>query len=144
MMPAIDWTNFTPASALLGGVLIGLAASALLLLNGRILGVSGIVGGLLPPRSGDVQWRLWFIAGLLVPPLLFGLSRTMQAPHFPSSLWITLLAGVLVGFGARMGSGCTSGHGICGIARLSKRSIVATLCFMLTGFLTVALMRHVL
>lgn len=142
-MPQIDWTNFTPASALIGGVLIGIAASALLLLNGRILGVSGIVGGLLPPRGNDVQWRLWFIAGLLVPPLVLGLSGTLQPPAFPSALWLTLLAGALVGFGSRMGSGCTSGHGICGIARLSKRSIVATLCFMLSGFLTVYLMRHV-
>jgi uncharacterized protein len=143
MMPNIDWANFTPGSAVLGGVLIGVAASALLLLNGRVLGISGIVGGLLPPRGGDVQWRLWFIAGLLVPPLALGLSRTMAAPAFPSSLWLTILAGVLVGFGARMGSGCTSGHGICGIARLSKRSIVATVSFVLSGFLTVYLLRHV-
>jgi uncharacterized protein len=143
-MLSIDWTNFTPASALLGGVLIGVAASALLLLNGRVLGISGIVGGLLPPRGGDVQWRLWFIAGLLVPPLALGLSRTMTAPAFPSSLWLTILAGALVGFGSRMGSGCTSGHGICGMARLSKRSIVATLCFVLSGFLTVYVLRHVL
>jgi uncharacterized membrane protein YedE/YeeE len=143
-MPNVDWTNITPASALLGGLLIGVAASALLLLNGRILGVSGILGGLLPPRSGDVQWRAWFIAGLLVPPLALGLSQTMPAPAFPSGLWLTLLAGVLVGFGARMGSGCTSGHGICGMARLSRRSIVATCCFLLSGFLTVYVTRHVL
>lgn len=140
----IDWTNFTPVASLLGGFLIGMAAAALLLLNGRILGVSGIVGGLLQPRAGDTQWRLWFIAGLLVPPLLLGLSRTIEAPAFPGGLWLTVLAGLLVGFGSRMGSGCTSGHGICGIARLSKRSIVATLCFMLAGFVTVYLMRHVL
>jgi uncharacterized membrane protein YedE/YeeE len=139
----IDWTNFTPGTALLGGLLIGIAAAALLLLNGRILGVSGIAGGLLQPRTGDTPWRLAFIAGLLVPPLVLGLSRTMEAPKFGGSLWIIALAGLLVGFGSRMGSGCTSGHGICGIARLSQRSIVATICFLLTGFLIVYLTRHV-
>lgn len=138
----IDWTHFTPGPALLGGLLIGIAAAALLLLNGRILGVSGIVGGLLQPGSGDTRWRLAFIAGLLVPPLLLGLSRTIEAPTFAGPLWLTVLAGLLVGFGSRMGSGCTSGHGICGIARLSKRSVAATACFLLTGFLTVFLMRH--
>jgi len=143
-MPNIDWANFTPWTALLGGLLIGAAASALLLLNGRVLGVSGIAGGLLPPRKGDTGWRLWFVAGLLVPPLLLGLSRTMEAPRFAGSLWVVALAGLLVGFGSRLGSGCTSGHGICGMARLSRRSIAATLCFLLTGFLTVYLTRHVL
>jgi uncharacterized protein len=143
-MLTIDWTNFTPLPALLGGMLIGAAAAALLLLNGRILGVSGIVGGLLLPRDGDTSWRLWFIAGLLVPPLLLKLSGTSDGPGFPGSLWVIALAGLLVGFGSRMGSGCTSGHGICGMARLSARSIVATVCFMLTGFLTVYLIRHVL
>ena len=139
----IDWTNFTPGPSLLGGVLIGAAAAALLLVNGRILGVSGIIGGLLAPRSGDTSWRLWFIAGLLVPPLVLGLSGATDAPKFLGSLGIIALAGLLVGFGSRMGSGCTSGHGICGMGRLSKRSIVATLCFMLTGFATVYLTRHV-
>jgi len=142
-MLTIDWTNFTPLPALLGGVLIGGAAAALLLLNGRILGVSGIVGGLLAPRDGDTSWRLWFIAGLVVPPLLLGLTGVTDGPRFYGSLWIIALAGLLVGFGSRMGSGCTSGHGICGMARLSKRSIAATCCFMLTGFATVYLMRHV-
>jgi uncharacterized membrane protein YedE/YeeE len=118
----IDWTNFTPGTALLGGLLIGIAAAA---------------------RTGDTPWRLAFIAGLLVPPLVLGLSRTMEAPKFGGSLWIIALAGLLVGFGSRMGSGCTSGHGICGIARLSQRSIVATICFLLTGFLIVYLTRHV-
>jgi uncharacterized protein len=139
----IDWTNFTPGPALLGGLLIGAAAAALLLVNGRILGVSGIIGGLLTPRTGDTAWRLWFIVGLLVPPLLLGLSGTTDAPKFLGSLGIIALAGLLVGFGSRMGSGCTSGHGICGVGRLSKRSIVATLCFMLTAFATVYLTRHV-
>jgi uncharacterized protein len=139
----IDWTNFTPISALFGGLLIGLAAAALLLVNGRILGVSGIAGGLLQPRAGDTGWRLAFIAGLLVPPLVLGLTGITDAPKFSGSLWVIALAGLLVGFGSRMGSGCTSGHGICGMARLSTRSIVATLCFVLTGFLTVYLTRHV-
>jgi uncharacterized membrane protein YedE/YeeE len=139
----IDWTHFTPGTALLGGLLIGIAASALLLLNGRILGVSGIVGGLLQPGNGDTRWRIAFIAGLLVPPLLLGLARTIEAPKFAGPFWLIVLAGLLVGFGSRMGSGCTSGHGICGIARLSKRSIAATACFMLTGFLTVYLTRHI-
>ena len=141
-MLTIDWTNFTPGTALLGGLLIGIAASALFLLNGRILGVAGIAGGLLPPGS-DTRWRLAFVAGHIAPPMVLGLSRTMEAPAFAGGLWLTILAGLLVGFGSRMGSGCTSGHGICGTARLSKRSIVATLCFMLTGFLTVYLTRHV-
>jgi uncharacterized membrane protein YedE/YeeE len=139
----IDWINFTPLPALLGGLLIGAAAAALLLMNGRILGVSGIIGGLLAPRTGDTAWRLWFIAGLLVPPLVLGLSGTTDAPGFLGSLGTIALAGLLVGFGSRMGSGCTSGHGICGVGRLSRRSIVATLCFMLTGFATVYLTRHV-
>ena len=112
-MPNIDWSNFTPLTALLGGLLIGAAASALLLLNGRILGISGIVGGLLQPHKDDNAWRLWFVAGLLVPPLLLGLSRTMEAPRFSGGLLGVALAGLLVGFGSRMGSGCTSGHGIC-------------------------------
>ena len=141
-MPAIDWSNFTPGAALLGGLLIGVAAAALMLLHGRILGISGIAGGLLPPRNGDTAWRLCFITGLLVPPLLLG-TAGMEAPKFSGGAGIIALAGLLVGFGSRMGSGCTSGHGICGIARLSTRSIVATLCFMLAGFLTVYLMRHV-
>jgi uncharacterized membrane protein YedE/YeeE len=140
----IDWTNFTPLPALLGGLLIGAAAAALLLLNGRILGVSGIICGLLTPRTADTSWRLWFIAGLLVPPLVLTLSGTSDGPRFYGGLWVIALAGLLVGFGSRMGSGCTSGHGICGMGRLSKRSIVATLCFLLTGFATVYLMRHVL
>jgi uncharacterized protein len=139
----IDWSNFTPVTALLGGVLIGAAAAALLLFNGRILGVSGIIGGLAQPRSGDTGWRVAFIAGLLVPPLALMLSGTMKAPPFEGPLLVIAAAGLLVGFGSRMGAGCTSGHGICGMARLSKRSIVATACFLLTGFLTVYLTRHV-
>jgi len=142
-MPTIDWSNFTPGASLLGGLLIGAAAAAMLVLNGRILGISGIVGGLLTPRTGDTSWRLWFIAGLLVPPLLLSLSGVTDGPTFRSGLWTMALAGLFVGFGSRMGSGCTSGHGICGIARLSTRSIVATTCFLLTGFVTVYLVRHV-
>lgn len=140
----IDWTSFTPLTALFGGLLIGSAAAALLLVNGRILGISGIVGGLFQPHGAEGGWRFAFMAGLLVPPLLLALSGVMDAPTFEGNLWTIALAGLLVGFGSRMGSGCTSGHGICGIARLSRRSIVATACFMLTGFATVYLMRHVL
>ena len=139
----IDWSNFTPVTALLGGILIGAAAAALLLFNGRILGISGIAGGLAQPRTGDTGWRVAFIAGLLVPPLALTLSGAMKAPTFDGPLLVIAAAGLLVGFGSRMGSGCTSGHGICGMARLSKRSIVATACFLLTGFLTVYLTRHV-
>ena len=142
-MPTIDWTNFTPGPSLAGGVLIGLAAAAMLLLNGRILGVSGIAGGLLQPQRGDIAWRLWFIAGLLVPPLLLLAIGLPGGPRFDGSLPVIALAGLLVGFGSRLGSGCTSGHGICGMARLSTRSIVATVCFTLTGFVVVYLVRHV-
>ena len=142
-MPTIDWINFTPGPALAGGVLIGLAAAAMLLLNGRILGVSGIVGSLLQPQTGDVAWRLYFIAGLIAPPLALTLLGVTDGPRFAGSLPVIALAGLLVGFGSRMGSGCTSGHGICGMARLSKRSIVATVCFTLTGFVVVYMMRHV-
>jgi uncharacterized protein len=143
LVMTVDWTNFTPWTALLGGLLIGAATSAMWLLNGRILGVSGIAGGLLQPREQDTAWRIWFIAGLLVPPLALKLSGAMGAPPFEGPLAVIALAGLLVGFGSRLGSGCTSGHGICGVARLSRRSLLATLCFMLTGFLTVYLVRHI-
>lgn len=144
-MPQIDWAHFTPLAALVGGGLIGLAAGALLILNGRILGISGILGGLLAPKSGDVRWRAWFIAGLLLPPLVLGATGYIAPPmKTTGSVWGLIVAGLLVGFGTRMGSGCTSGHGICGMARLSPRSIAATVTFLLTGFVTVYLVRHVL
>ncbi len=137
--------NFTPVSGLLGGLLIGLAAAVLLLLNGRISGISGIVGGLVAPRSAEVGWRVVFIAGLLLGALGY-----MLAPggHFPvgmqASMPILIVAGLLVGFGTRLGSGCTSGHGLCGIALLSKRSIAASAVFFGVAIITVFLTRHVI
>ncbi|MBA3617318.1 MAG: YeeE/YedE family protein [Actinomycetota bacterium] len=137
--------NFTPVSGLLGGLLIGLAAAVLLLLNGRISGISGIVGGLVAPRSAEVGWRVVFIAGLLLGALGYMLAT---GGHFPvgmqASMPILIVAGLLVGFGTRLGSGCTSGHGLCGIARLSKRSIVASAVFFGVAIITVFLTRHVI
>ena len=137
--------NFTPVSGLIGGLLIGLAAALLLLLNGRISGISGIVGGLVITKSSNAGWRVAFVAGLLLGALDYVLTKggaitvTMQA-----SLPVLVVAGLLVGFGTRLGSGCTSGHGVCGIARLSKRSIVATSVFFGVAMITVFLTRHVI
>ena len=138
----IDWIHFTPLASLGGGILIGLAAALLLLANGRIAGISGIAGGLLRPAGGDIGWRLAFLLGLASAPLAwlgFGAMPPAQIDHSPALLTI---AGLLVGIGTRFGSGCTSGHGVCGISRLSPRSLAATACFMATGFLTVFVMRH--
>jgi len=132
---------FDPVSALIGGALIGLAAVLLMLLNGRIAGVSGILGEAL--TGGDRGWRLAFLAGLIGAPLLLGaVGRPAPTPWMPSSLTIVIAAGLLVGFGTRLGGGCTSGHGVCGIARFSPRSITATLVFMTTAMAVVAIMRH--
>ena len=140
----IDWNNFTPWTSLAGGILLGLASAMFILINGRILGISGIIGGLLRPTSGDVSWRLAFVLGMLVAPLLYLLLAKPAAVRIDAS-WATLvIAGLLVGVGTRFGSGCTSGHGICGLSRLSPRSLVATLAFMGAGFVTVYLMRHLL
>ncbi len=140
----IDWNHFTPWASLGGGILLGLASAAFILLNGRILGISGIVGGLLRPRSGDVGWRLSFVLGMLVAPLLYATFVGLPPVRIDAG-WATLLAaGLLVGFGTRYGSGCTSGHGVCGLSRLSPRSLVATLAFMVAGFVTVYLVRHAL
>ena len=137
--------NFTPLSAAIGGALIGLSAVLLMLLTGRIAGVSGIFGGLLNPGSADKGWRIAFIAGLILAPLLAGwIGHGMPTPQLPASWTVIIAAGLLVGFGARLGGGCTSGHGICGVARLSPRSIAATAIFMLTAIATVAVTRHVL
>ena len=136
--------NFTPVSAALGGGLIGLSAVLLMLMTGRIAGVSGIFGGLLDFKNNDIGWRIAFIAGLISTPLIAGwLGYAMPTPKMPASWTVIITAGLLVGFGARLGSGCTSGHGICGVARLSGRSIAATAIFMLTAIVTVALVRHV-
>jgi uncharacterized membrane protein YedE/YeeE len=140
----IDSTHFTPLASFGGGILIGLGAALLLLANGRIAGISGILGGLLRPARGDIGWRLAFVLGLLAAPLGWLAMQAMppaQIDHTPALLGA---AGLLVGLGTRFGSGCTSGHGVCGIARLSPRSLVATLCFMVAGFVTVFVMRHVI
>ena len=138
-------TNFTPLSAAIGGALIGLSAVLLMALTGRIAGISGIFGRLLNPAGNDKGWRVAFIAGLILAPLLGGwIGHAMPTPQLPSSWTVIIAGGLLVGFGARLGGGCTSGHGICGVARLSVRSIAATAIFMLTAIATVAVTRHVL
>ncbi len=140
----IDWNNFTPWSALAGGLMLGLASALFILVNGRILGISGIVGGLLRPQPKDVGWRLSFLLGLLTAPLLYLLLVGPVAARIDAGWATVIVAGVLVGFGTRYGSGCTSGHGVCGLSRLSPRSLMATLVFMGAGFATVFLMRHAL
>jgi uncharacterized membrane protein YedE/YeeE len=140
----IDWNAFTPWSTLAGGALIGLAAVALALLAGRIAGVSGIVGGLLRPTRGDVGWRIAFVAGMVAAPLLYALAAAAPTTRIDASTAIVIAGGLLVGWGSRYGSGCTSGHGVCGLSRLSPRSLAATVTFMAAGFATVLLVRHVL
>lgn len=140
----IDWLHFTPWSALAGGLLIGLAASALVLMNGRIAGISGILGGLLRPAQGDIAWRVAFLAGLAGAPLVYRLFADLPAVRIEAGDAVLVAAGLLVGLGTRYGSGCTSGHGVCGLSRLSPRSLVATLSFMLAGFVTVYVVRHLI
>ena len=143
----IDWTHFTPWASLAGGLLLGLASALFILLNGRILGISGILGGLLVPRAGDVGWRLAFLLGMGAAPLVFlalAPAGWVQAPRIDAGYVVLAVAGLLVGFGTRYGSGCTSGHGVCGLSRLSPRSMVATVTFMAAGFVTVFLVRHVI
>ena len=141
----IDWIHFTPWSSLAGGVLIGLAAAMLLLLSGRVAGISGIVGGLLVPKRSDIAWRVAFVGGLLLAPAaMLLLFDTNPIPRIDAGFGTLAAAGLLVGAGTGYGSGCTSGHGVCGISRLSPRSLVATMAFMLAGFATVFVMRHVL
>lgn len=141
----IDWNHFTPWASLAGGLMLGLASALFILLNGRILGISGIVGGLLRPRTGDTTWRMAFVAGLLVAPVLYWLLTGATVPATIDAGWGTVvLAGLLVGVGTRYGAGCTSGHGVCGLSRLSPRSLVATLAFMAAGFVTVFVLRHLL
>ncbi|MDA5482213.1 YeeE/YedE family protein [Yersinia intermedia] len=139
----IDWINFTPYSALAGGAILGVAVTFLLLATGRIAGISGILGGLLPPKAGDSGWRLAFIIGLVTSPLVYSLFTALPAIQIDAGLPTLILAGLLVGIGTRYGAGCTSGHGVCGLARFSPRSLVATLSFMFTGFITVGLVRHI-
>jgi uncharacterized membrane protein YedE/YeeE len=141
----IDWTAFSPGPALAGGILLGIAASLYVLFNGRILGISGIVGGLLQAKKADRIWRLSFVLGLLTAPLWARYVFDISAQTVIDANYLTLvIAGLLVGFGARYGSGCTSGHGICGLSRLSPRSLLATITFMSCGFLIVYLMRHLI
>ncbi len=137
--------NFTPVSGLIGGLLIGLAAALLLLLNGRISGISGIVGGMLATKSSEVGWRVVFVAGLLLGAFIYMLATGGAIPvRMQASVPVLVAAGLLVGFGTRLGSGCTSGHGLCGIARLSRRSIVASAVFFGVAMLTVFLTHHAL
>jgi uncharacterized protein len=140
----IDWTSFTPWSALAGGILIGLAAAMLVLLNGRIAGISGVLGGLFKPKRGDVGWRVAFVAGLVMAPLVYGLVKGLPATRIEADAGVLALAGMLVGVGTRYGAGCTSGHGVCGLSRLSLRSLVATIAFMVAGWVTVYVVRHAL
>lgn len=145
----IDWVgkmeNFTPVSALIGGLLIGFAAVILLLFNGRIMGVTGITGGIMQPQRRDIVWRLLFLASLAVAPILF--SWAMAEPlaiEVTDSLTALISGGFLVGFGACVGSGCTSGHGVCGLGRCSRRSLVVTVTFLATSIATVYVMHHVI
>ena len=140
----IDWLHFTPWASLSGGILIGLATALLLLANGRVAGVSGILGGLLRPARGDVAWRVAFVLGLFVAPIVWLAMRAMPPAQIDHSPALLAVGGLLVGIGTRFGNGCTSGHGVCGIARLSPRSLLATACFMAAGFVTVFIVRHVL
>ncbi len=140
----VDWTAFTPLSALAGGLMIGVAALMFAVLGGRIAGISGIVGGLLRPRRGDLGWRVAFLVGLGAVPVLYAMAGSGLSLEILASTPTLIVAGLLVGWGTRMGSGCTSGHGVCGLARRSPRSLAATLAFMAAGFLTVFIVRHVL
>lgn len=140
----IDWNAFTPLSALAGGLLIGLASAWLIVLNGRVAGISGILGGLIGSGRGDRSWRLAFIIGLLAGPLAWGLFHTLPQIEIQASVPVLIVAGLLVGIGTRYAAGCTSGHGVCGLSRLSPRSLVATLTFMGAGFITVYIVRHLL
>lgn len=138
----INWIEFTPWTALFGGLIIGLAVSLLLILNGRIAGISGIVGGLFFLKTGDKRWRLLFLAGLLLSPWIYRLLVAAPTLVFNQPYWVYGVSGALVGLGTRLASGCTSGHGVCGLSALSPRSLVATLTFMAAGFMVVFIVRH--
>ena len=140
----VDWAAFTPWSALAGGALIGVASSLLLLVAGRIAGVSGIVGGMLRLARDDFGWRVAFAVGMLLAPLVFIALAAPPPLQIAAGYPTLIVGGLLVGIGTRYGSGCTSGHGVCGVARASPRSMAATLCFMLAGFVTVYIVRHVI
>lgn len=140
----IDWNAFTPFTALAGGILIGLASAWLILMNGRIAGISGILGGVFEKTPGERGWRLAFVIGLLAGPVIWGLFHTLPAIEIRASYPVLIAAGLLVGIGTRYAAGCTSGHGVCGLSRLSPRSLAATLTFMGGGFATVYVVRHLL
>ncbi len=141
---SIDWAHFTPWTSLAGGILIGISAALFILFNGRIAGISGILGGLLHPVKNDLLWRIAFLAGLIVAPVVFGMLAPLPAVQVDAGAVTLIAAGLLVGIGTRYGSGCTSGHGVCGLSRGSLRSLAATLAFMLAGFLTVFVVRHMM
>ena len=143
----IDWTHFTPWASLAGGVLLGIASALFILANGRILGISGIVGGLLRPKSGDGGWRIAFLLGMLAAPVTLqwlAPAGFLSAPRIEAGVAAVVVAGLLVGYGTRLSSGCTSGHGVCGLSRLSPRSMVATGTFMAAGFAIVFVIKHLL
>jgi len=139
---SVDWNAFTPWSSLGGGMLIGLSAAIFVLLNGRIAGISGVLGGLFTPVRGDVLWRVAFIVGMVAAPLAYSVVLTLPSVQIDASYAALVAAGLLVGVGTRYGAGCTSGHGVCGLSRLSLRSLVATGTFMGAGFVTVYVLRH--
>ena len=140
----IDWIHFTPGMSLLGGVLIGISSALFILANGRIAGISGILGGLLSRKPGDMVWRIAFLLGLVAAPAaIFALTGPITAT-IEANTEVRVIAGLLVGIGTRYGAGCTSGHGVCGLSRLSPRSLVATLAFMGAGMAIVFVMRHLL
>ena len=138
----LDWNAFTPWPALAGGLLIGLAAAMFVLLNGRIAGISGILGGLLKPVRGDAGWRVAFVAGLIGAPWAYAAFSALPRVQVDAGYGVLAAAGLLVGIGTRYGAGCTSGHGVCGLSMLSPRSLAATAAFMAAGFAVVFLVRH--
>ena len=140
----MDWINFTMWMPLAGGLLIGLAVTILLYFNGRIAGVSGILGGLLKPTKGDIGWRAAFISGLMISSFIYMIASPLPVPTIDADITTLIIAGVMVGFGTRYGSGCTSGHGVCGLSRGSPRSFVATISFMGAGVLTVYFVKHLI
>jgi len=140
----VDWSSFTPIASLAGGVLIGVAAAVFVLFNGRIAGISGVLGGLFRPGKGELGWRVAFILGLVAAPLAYARFAALPRPRIDAGWGELVIAGLLVGLGTRYGSGCTSGHGVCGLSRLSPRSLAATVAFMAAGFVTVFVLRHLL
>lgn len=141
----LDWAHFTPWASLSGGIILGVASAIFILVNGRILGISGILGGLMPPKAGDTFWRIAFMVGLFTAPTVFHAvvpAEYITTPRIDATELTVVTAGLLVGIGTRYASGCTSGHGVCGLSRLSPRSMVATASFMFAGFVMVYVMRH--